>query len=174
MCFFFKYSFYFFHFSYNFIIFFLKNLGFNLKEFKLQIYGDPEAADIVFTSGAEIVVVGINITTQVTFTGYGFLPHRISNWSKIWERKRERETGPRRRARESRREQGILSQALESERDPDLGIDFGKEFHTQHTQTLGFLVNFSNLLLVTIAYNTMFTNYCWSVLTGFLLTGWWK
>jgi inosine-uridine nucleoside N-ribohydrolase len=40
---------------------------------KLQIYGDPEAADIVFTSGAEIVVVGINITTQFTFTGYVFL-----------------------------------------------------------------------------------------------------
>lgn len=35
----------------------------------LQIYGDPEAADIVFTSGADIVVVGINITTQVKFTG---------------------------------------------------------------------------------------------------------
>lgn len=33
-----------------------------------NIYGDPEAADIVFTCGAEIVVVGINITTQVTFT----------------------------------------------------------------------------------------------------------
>ncbi|KAF3340840.1 putative uridine nucleosidase 1 [Carex littledalei] len=32
-----------------------------------NIYGDPEAADIVFTSGAEIVVVGINITTQVAF-----------------------------------------------------------------------------------------------------------
>ncbi|RRT50722.1 hypothetical protein B296_00041173 [Ensete ventricosum] len=32
------------------------------------IYGDPEAADIVFTSGADIVVVGINITTQVKFT----------------------------------------------------------------------------------------------------------
>ncbi|XP_020247744.1 probable uridine nucleosidase 1 [Asparagus officinalis] len=29
-----------------------------------NIYGDPEAADIVFTCGAEIVVVGINITTQ--------------------------------------------------------------------------------------------------------------
>ncbi|KAF7148952.1 hypothetical protein RHSIM_Rhsim03G0077300 [Rhododendron simsii] len=29
------------------------------------IYGDPEAADIVFTSGADIVVVGINITTQI-------------------------------------------------------------------------------------------------------------
>ncbi|KAJ4776100.1 Pyrimidine-specific ribonucleoside hydrolase RihA [Rhynchospora pubera] len=34
-----------------------------------NIYGDPGAADIVFTSGADIVVVGINITTQVTFTG---------------------------------------------------------------------------------------------------------
>ncbi|XP_062190978.1 probable uridine nucleosidase 1 [Phragmites australis] len=33
-----------------------------------NIYGDPEAADIVFTSGADIVVVGINITTQVCFT----------------------------------------------------------------------------------------------------------
>jgi hypothetical protein len=35
----------------------------------LQIYGDPDAADIVFTSGADIVVVGINITTQVCLTG---------------------------------------------------------------------------------------------------------
>ena len=35
----------------------------------LQIYGDPEAADVVFTSGANIVVVGINITTQVQFKG---------------------------------------------------------------------------------------------------------
>ncbi|KAK3031438.1 hypothetical protein RJ639_035261 [Escallonia herrerae] len=33
-----------------------------------NIYGDPEAADIMFTSGANIVVVGINITTQVKFT----------------------------------------------------------------------------------------------------------
>ncbi|GMH28731.1 hypothetical protein Nepgr_030574 [Nepenthes gracilis] len=33
-----------------------------------NIYGDPEAADIVFTSGANITVVGINITTQVKFT----------------------------------------------------------------------------------------------------------
>ncbi|THU68740.1 hypothetical protein C4D60_Mb08t07040 [Musa balbisiana] len=33
-----------------------------------NICGDPEAADIVFTSGADIVVVGINITTQVKFT----------------------------------------------------------------------------------------------------------
>ncbi|KAH0735827.1 hypothetical protein KY285_011534 [Solanum tuberosum] len=30
-----------------------------------QIYGDPEAADVVFTWGANIDVVGINITTQV-------------------------------------------------------------------------------------------------------------
>ncbi|KAJ7971531.1 uridine nucleosidase 1 [Quillaja saponaria] len=33
-----------------------------------NIYGDPEAADVVFTSGANIVVVGINITTQTKFT----------------------------------------------------------------------------------------------------------
>ncbi|KAG4393925.1 hypothetical protein AAZX31_03G174400 [Glycine max] len=33
-----------------------------------NIHGDPEAADIVFTSGADIVVIGINITTQVQFT----------------------------------------------------------------------------------------------------------
>ncbi|WOL15666.1 putative uridine nucleosidase 1 [Canna indica] len=33
-----------------------------------NIYGDPEAADIVFTCGADIVVVGINITTQVKLT----------------------------------------------------------------------------------------------------------
>ncbi|XP_055807979.1 uridine nucleosidase 1-like isoform X2 [Solanum dulcamara] len=32
------------------------------------IYGDPEAADIVFTSGANIDVVGINITTQIKMT----------------------------------------------------------------------------------------------------------
>ncbi|CAH8264908.1 unnamed protein product [Arabidopsis lyrata] len=30
-----------------------------------NIYGDPEAADVVFTSGADITVVGINITTQL-------------------------------------------------------------------------------------------------------------
>ncbi|KAJ8899570.1 hypothetical protein K2173_018544 [Erythroxylum novogranatense] len=33
-----------------------------------NIFGDPEAADVVFTSGADITVVGINITTQVKFT----------------------------------------------------------------------------------------------------------
>ncbi|KAK7822427.1 uridine nucleosidase 1 [Quercus suber] len=33
-----------------------------------NIYGDPEAADVVFTSGANIAVVGINVTTQVMFT----------------------------------------------------------------------------------------------------------
>lgn len=37
--------------------------------FNLQIYGDPEAADVVFTSGANITVVGINITTQVKLAG---------------------------------------------------------------------------------------------------------
>ncbi|TVU06016.1 hypothetical protein EJB05_49203, partial [Eragrostis curvula] len=34
-----------------------------------NIRSDPEAADIVFTSGADIYVVGLNITTQVRFTG---------------------------------------------------------------------------------------------------------
>jgi len=35
----------------------------------MQIYGDPEAADVVFTSGADITVVGINITTQLKLSG---------------------------------------------------------------------------------------------------------
>ncbi|GMN39401.1 hypothetical protein TIFTF001_008636 [Ficus carica] len=43
------------------------------------IYGDPEAADIVFTSGANIDVVGINITTQVQFTDADLLDLRQSN-----------------------------------------------------------------------------------------------
>jgi inosine-uridine nucleoside N-ribohydrolase len=34
-----------------------------------NIYGDPEAADIIFTCGADILVVGINITHQVYWTG---------------------------------------------------------------------------------------------------------
>ncbi|CAN1146395.1 Probable uridine nucleosidase 2 [Linum perenne] len=33
-----------------------------------QIFGDPEAADIVFTSGADVVAVGINVTHQVVLT----------------------------------------------------------------------------------------------------------
>ncbi|KAH7414838.1 hypothetical protein KP509_14G013400 [Ceratopteris richardii] len=33
-----------------------------------NILGDPEAADIVFTSGADILVIGINITHQVVLT----------------------------------------------------------------------------------------------------------
>ncbi|CAN0830426.1 Probable uridine nucleosidase 2 [Linum grandiflorum] len=32
------------------------------------IFGDPEAADIVFTSGADVVAVGINVTHQVVLT----------------------------------------------------------------------------------------------------------
>jgi uridine nucleosidase len=43
-----------------------------------NIHGDPEAADIVFTSGADIVVVGINITTQVCFTDEDLLELRNS------------------------------------------------------------------------------------------------
>jgi hypothetical protein len=41
----------------------------NLECAILQIYGDPDAADVVFTSGADIDVVGINIITQVCFKG---------------------------------------------------------------------------------------------------------
>nr|CAN75814.1 hypothetical protein VITISV_004635 [Vitis vinifera] len=33
-----------------------------------NIFGDPEAADIVFTSGADILAVGINVTHQVVLT----------------------------------------------------------------------------------------------------------
>ncbi|XP_022154572.1 probable uridine nucleosidase 2 [Momordica charantia] len=33
-----------------------------------NIFGDPEAADMVFTSGANVVVVGINVTHQVVLT----------------------------------------------------------------------------------------------------------
>ncbi|KAF5747816.1 uridine nucleosidase 1 [Tripterygium wilfordii] len=43
-----------------------------------NIYGDPEAADVVFTSGANIVVVGINITTQVKLTDDDLLELRQS------------------------------------------------------------------------------------------------
>ncbi|KAL5741049.1 hypothetical protein ACOSQ2_030229 [Xanthoceras sorbifolium] len=43
-----------------------------------NIYGDPEAADIVFTSGANIVVVGINITTQVKMADSDLLELRQS------------------------------------------------------------------------------------------------
>ena len=43
----------------------------SLSNLKLddQIFGDPDAADIVFTSGADVVAVGINVTHQVVFTG---------------------------------------------------------------------------------------------------------
>ncbi|KAJ3708727.1 hypothetical protein LUZ61_012432 [Rhynchospora tenuis] len=33
-----------------------------------NIFGDPEAADVVFTSGADILAIGINITHQVILT----------------------------------------------------------------------------------------------------------
>ncbi|KAJ4723908.1 Inosine/uridine-preferring nucleoside hydrolase [Melia azedarach] len=33
-----------------------------------NIFGDPDAADVVFTSGADIVAVGINVTHQVVMT----------------------------------------------------------------------------------------------------------
>ncbi|MED6161599.1 Uridine nucleosidase 1 [Stylosanthes scabra] len=44
-----------------------------------NIYNDPEAADIVFTSGANIVVVGINITTQVRLTDADLLELKESS-----------------------------------------------------------------------------------------------
>ncbi|KAL1338993.1 hypothetical protein HN51_033570 [Arachis hypogaea] len=34
-----------------------------------NIFGDPDAADVVFTSGADILTVGINVTHQVVLTG---------------------------------------------------------------------------------------------------------
>ncbi|KFK36524.1 hypothetical protein AALP_AA4G135500 [Arabis alpina] len=43
-----------------------------------NIYGDPEAADIVFTSGADITVVGINITTQLKLSDDDLLELRNS------------------------------------------------------------------------------------------------
>ncbi|TVU11864.1 hypothetical protein EJB05_45473, partial [Eragrostis curvula] len=42
------------------------------------ILGDPEAADMVFTSGADIVVVGLNITHQVYLTDEDLLELRKS------------------------------------------------------------------------------------------------
>ncbi|XP_022930096.1 probable uridine nucleosidase 2 [Cucurbita moschata] len=33
-----------------------------------NIFGDPEAADMVFTSGADVLVVGLNVTHQVVMT----------------------------------------------------------------------------------------------------------
>ncbi|KAF5956323.1 hypothetical protein HYC85_003548 [Camellia sinensis] len=38
-----------------------------------QIFGDPDAADIVFTSGADVLAVGINVTHQVVLTGNTFI-----------------------------------------------------------------------------------------------------
>ncbi|XP_022962770.1 uridine nucleosidase 1 [Cucurbita moschata] len=43
-----------------------------------NIYGDPEAADCVFTCGANIVIIGINITTQVQLTDEDLLEIRES------------------------------------------------------------------------------------------------
>ncbi|KAG6524123.1 probable uridine nucleosidase 2 [Zingiber officinale] len=37
-----------------------------------NIFGDPDAADIVFTSGADILTVGLNVTHQVIFTDADF------------------------------------------------------------------------------------------------------
>ncbi|KAG0478634.1 hypothetical protein HPP92_013353 [Vanilla planifolia] len=54
-----------------------------LSEYK--IYGDPDAADILFTCGADITVVGINITTQITLTDADFaeLRHSQGKYSQL-------------------------------------------------------------------------------------------
>ncbi|KAI0497168.1 hypothetical protein KFK09_020390 [Dendrobium nobile] len=44
-----------------------------------NIYGDPEAADILFTCGADVIVVGINITTQITLADADLSELRSSN-----------------------------------------------------------------------------------------------
>ncbi|XP_031102963.1 probable uridine nucleosidase 1 isoform X1 [Ipomoea triloba] len=54
-------------------------LSMNLLFSRHQIYGDPEAADVVFTSGANIDVVGIDITTQVKMTDADLDELRQSN-----------------------------------------------------------------------------------------------
>lgn len=41
-----------------------------------QIFGDPEAADMVFTSGADVLAVGLNVTHQVLLTGTLITFHR--------------------------------------------------------------------------------------------------
>eukprot|EP00850_Spirogloea_muscicola_P018192 SM000164S02254 [mRNA] locus=s164:172326:174692:+ [translate_table: standard] len=61
-----------------------------------NVWCDPEAADIVFTCGAEVLVVGINVTTQVVFTGedlrglldsgsrFGAYVHKACQFYKAW------------------------------------------------------------------------------------------
>ncbi|KAL3532073.1 hypothetical protein ACH5RR_005594 [Cinchona calisaya] len=44
-----------------------------------NIYGDPEAADVVFTSGANIDIISINITTQVKMTDADLDELKLSN-----------------------------------------------------------------------------------------------
>jgi inosine-uridine nucleoside N-ribohydrolase len=38
----------------------------------MKIFGDQEAADIVFTSVADVLVVGLNVTHQVILASYPF------------------------------------------------------------------------------------------------------
>eukprot|EP00850_Spirogloea_muscicola_P012706 SM000083S22753 [mRNA] locus=s83:304314:306539:+ [translate_table: standard] len=60
-----------------------------------NVWCDPEAADIVFTCGAEVFVVGINVTTQVVFTDedlrglldngrFGDYVHKACQFYKAW------------------------------------------------------------------------------------------
>jgi inosine-uridine nucleoside N-ribohydrolase len=50
----------------------LTDVNLPLSLFSPQIHSDPEAADIVFTSGEDVYVVGLNFTTKVSFTGPEF------------------------------------------------------------------------------------------------------
>ncbi|WVZ71842.1 hypothetical protein U9M48_020376 [Paspalum notatum var. saurae] len=43
-----------------------------------NIFGDPDAADMVFTCGADILAVGLNVTHQVVLTGSAFCNVTIS------------------------------------------------------------------------------------------------
>lgn len=54
--------------SNNKVLVFQNNLLFNPLKI-LQIFGDPEAADLVFTAGINTQVIGINLTTQVILNG---------------------------------------------------------------------------------------------------------
>lgn len=68
-------------------VLFLSHFGFTLIFFLIpglngQVFGDPEAADIVFTCGADLVAVGINVTHQVVMTGtFSVILCHLCRWS---------------------------------------------------------------------------------------------
>ena len=45
------------------------DVGFRTRHWGSQVFGDPDAADLVFTCGAKIRVIGLNVTHQITLTG---------------------------------------------------------------------------------------------------------